>query len=101
MKIVFDLWVLNKGQRKFTLDERKMFEAIHNFIYDKTFHLLEETVAAEAEDCTACTMAEILKKRISFNGYSPDLERRLLQCFDESSTDELQKRFTDAFAYLN
>ena len=101
MRILFDLLVLNNGKKKYTLDEEKMFETIHNFIYDKTFTLLEETDAVEEKNDTACIMAEILNQRISFNGYSKELEDKLKECFDENATKELQERFKEAFAYLN
>ncbi len=101
MRLIFDVWVLDNGKGKYTLDQETMFRTVYEYIYDKVFHLLPEIDEANEKDETACIMPELLKKRIGFHGYSPELEKKLLDCFDEDSTAELAVRFKEAFAYLN
>ena len=101
MRLIFDVWVIDNGKVKYTMEQETMFKTVYEFIYDKVYHLLPQIDEANERDETACIMPELLKSRIGFHGYSPELERALINCFDEKSTAELAIRFKEAFAYLN
>ena len=101
MRLIFDVWVIDNWAVKYSMEQETMFETVYKFIYDKVFHLMPYIDQVESEDDTACIMPELLKGRIGFHKYGVELERELLDCFDEKSTAELAIRFKEAFSYLN
>jgi hypothetical protein len=104
MIILFDLWVLGQEQMKHTsFEEELVLKTIFNFVCDRII-LLEKEIDQEEEgrkegDC--CIMIEIIRKRISFNGYSEKLTEKLKNCFTKNDSEILALRFDEAFSYLN
>lgn len=104
MKVVFDLWVLNENHEKgYTVEQELMFKTFYEFIYDRLVYLWNEIEAEEKDkpNGSICIMVELLKKIISFHGYSESLTEKLKGSFNERDGALLAQRFDEAFNYLN
>jgi|ERR1700743_857414 len=102
MIILFDLWVLNPDEN-YSPEEKIMFNTIHEFVHDRIVFLYDEITKEEEErkKDSPCIMIELIRKRLSFNGYSPELTQKLKGCFNNNDWELLGKRFDDAYGFLN
>lgn len=105
LPIFFDLWLLDENNQlaNISYEEEIMFETIFNFVFERIALLEAEIDKEEKEDPqkSSCIMIEILRKRISFNGYSDILTEKLKSCFNQRDEQILALRFDEAFRYLN
>jgi hypothetical protein len=109
MKILVDLWVLDENNRlgNLSFEEEIFFKTIWEFVYDRV-HILEAEIDKEESEADAsdpenalCIMIEIIRKRLSFNGYSQQLRDKLMACFNDNDQQILNQRFEQAYGYLN
>ena len=104
MKLLFDLWVLHPEKiKEASPEEELVFETIWNFVHDRIY-ILDKEIGMEEElykENDPCILIEIIKKRLSFNGYSDELTEKLKSCFTENDEKILAMRFEEAFSYLN
>lgn len=79
--------------------EEKVFETFFNFVYDRIYLLDAEIEKEEISDPSEskAIIVEILKRRISFKDYSPELTEKLQSCFTEHDHKILELRFKEAF----
>lgn len=106
MRLLIDLWVLEEqdSTKKLSLDEETFLKTIWEFVYDKVYHLeqeIDKEEEKETEENPMCIMIEVIRKRLSFNGYSQELRDKLMGCFDENTQQQLNERLEQAFAFLN
>ena len=102
MVIVFDIWVLNPGET-YSPEEEVVFKTIHDFVYDRIVFLYDEITKEEEvrKEQSPCVMIELIRKRLSFNGYSQQLTEKLKGCFNDNDWVLLGQRFDQAFGFLN
>ena len=104
MVIIFDIWVLNpQPEGGYSPEEELIFKTIHDFVYDRIVFMCDEITKEEDENTgkSPCIMIELIKKRLSFNGYSPRLTQKLKGCFNENDSVILGQRFDEAFSHFN
>jgi len=82
--------------------DEKVFETFYNFVYDRVYILDAEIQKEEDADPTEskAIIIELVKQRITFKDYSPELTAKLQHCFTEHDYKILELRFKEAFGNL-
>ena len=50
MRVIFDVWIGDNGQVKYTPEQEILFESVFNYIYDRVHHIIDEIDKEEAEE---------------------------------------------------
>lgn len=101
MIVVFDIWVMEPG-RQYSPQEELLFKTFYELVYDRLVYLWDEIENEEklraAEN--PCIMVELVKKRLSFHGYTPALTEKLKGSFNENDSIMLSQRLDEAFKHF-
>ncbi len=108
MRVIFDIWIRDEFEGKYSPEQEVLFETVFNYIYDRVHHIIDEIDAEEAlgdkEGNPRAIIVYLLKKPYAIQParYSDKLHNRIIGCFNENDARLLWESVADALlSFMN
>ena len=103
MRILFDVWIRDNGSVVYTQEQEALFEAVHHYIYDRLYLLIDEIDKEELredEDKPKAIIVYLLKHPYAIQParYSDELSARIIGSFNEKDAQLLWESVAKALS---